>query len=58
MLSDPAISALLSLVGVVVLALTFIALAVHGKSNQVVTWKGFGVTFEIKPCRHCPLQVT
>lgn len=54
MLADATVSILASLIGLVILALTFVALAVRSKGNQVVTWKGLGVTFEIKPCRNCP----
>ena len=58
MLSDAAITILVSLVGLVVLALAIVTVAVRGKGNQAVIWKGFGVTFEIRPCRTCPSKPT
>lgn len=53
MLSDYAISIVASLTGIVVLAFSLMALSVRAKGNQVITWRGLGVTFEIKPCAKC-----
>lgn len=40
---------MLSGLGVVLLPIAVIIMAVKGSKNQVVTWRGFGVIFEIKP---------
>lgn len=52
-MTDNVIALILSLVGLFVLVFGFIALAVKSNGSQVVSWRGFGVTFEIKPCSHC-----
>lgn len=46
-------SILVSLVGLCILVLAFIAITVRSKGNQAVSWSGLGVTFEIKPCARC-----
>lgn len=46
----------LSGLGIVLLPLAVIIMAVKGSKNQVVTWRGFGVVFEIKPCSNCRIR--
>lgn len=46
----------LSGLGMVLLPLAAIIMVVKGSKNQVVTWRGFGVIFEIKPCSKCRLR--
>lgn len=44
----------LAFAGLIVILLSCVVLAVRNKGEQTVSWKGFGVTFEIKPCGDCP----
>lgn len=53
-LTDYVYTALFSLVGMCLLILSVVVLAIRGRSDRVVTWRGLGVTFEIKPCGKCP----
>lgn len=52
-MTDSVIALITSVVGLFLLLIGFIALAVRSNEQQVVSWKGFGVTFEIKPCARC-----
>lgn len=53
MVADSVITILVSIVGLCVLALAFLAITVRSRGNQAISWSGFGVTFEIKPCATC-----
>lgn len=53
MVVDSVVTMLVSLVGLCVLALAFLAITVRSRGNQAISWSGFGVTFEIKPCATC-----
>lgn len=46
-------SVLVTLVGLCILVLASIAITVKSRGNQVVSWHGLGITFEIKPCATC-----
>lgn len=50
---DTVTSVLVSLVGLCILVLAFVAITVKSRGNQAVSWSGLGVTFEIKPCATC-----
>lgn len=50
---DAITATLMSIVGLCILVLSFLAITVRSKGNQAVSWSGFGVTFEIKPCASC-----
>lgn len=52
-MSDYIIAAILSLGGVCFLILAVVVLAVRGRNDRAVSWRGLGVTFEIKPCARC-----
>lgn len=53
MVADSVTTILVSIVGLCVLVFAFLAITVRGRGNQAVSWSGFGVTFEIKPCAKC-----
>lgn len=53
MLGDSITTLLISLVGLCVIVVAFIALTVRSRGNQAISWRGFGVIFEIKPCAKC-----
>lgn len=47
------VTVVLALVGVVTLAIASVAITLKGKGDRVVSWRGFGVQFEIRPCAGC-----
>lgn len=47
---------MLSVLGVILLPLALVVLTVKGVGDKVVTWRGFGVVFEIKPCANCRIR--
>lgn len=53
-MADTLISVIGGLVGLLMLMLGCLVLALRGK-QRAVSWKGFGVTFEIRSCVHCPI---
>lgn len=53
-MSDAVTGIILSISGLVIVAISFAIIATRSKKDQVVSWRGFGVTFEIKPCGRCP----
>lgn len=53
MLGESITTLLVSVVGLCVLVFAFLAITVRSRGNQAVSWSGFGVTFEIKPCATC-----
>lgn len=55
MISESAFAAILMLLGVVVLCFCSIVLALKVRGDKVITWRGFGVTFTVCPCRECPV---
>lgn len=52
-MSEALTAAVVSLVGLLVIVVSCVVIAVRSHGKQVVSWKGFGVTFEIKPCATC-----
>ena len=48
----------LAIVGVMALVIASVVIAVKGKGDKVVSWRGFGVQFEIRPCTSCPTAKT
>lgn len=55
-MSDTLLAAVLSLVAGVFLLVGFVAITFRNKDDLVITWRGFGVTFEIKPCAKCDVR--
>lgn len=55
-ITDSIVALGITVIGVLIVSISVIALAVRGKRDQVVVWRGFGVTFEIKPCVRCPMK--
>lgn len=53
-MSDAITGIILSIGGLLIIAISFAVTATRSKKDQVVSWRGFGVTFEIKPCGQCP----
>lgn len=47
---------ILSVLGVILLPLALVVVTVKGRGDKVVTWRGFGVVFEIKPCANCRVR--
>lgn len=41
------------LVGLVLILLAFVALSIRS-GRKAISWRGFGVTFEIRSCAECP----
>lgn len=55
-MADSFTTLVVSLIGLLLLLIGFIVLAVKSNGKQVVSWRGFGVTFEIKPCSTCKMR--
>lgn len=55
-MSEAIVSIICSVLGVCVIVCCFVVLAIRGRGNQAITWKGFGVVFEIRPCRDCAMK--
>lgn len=54
-MSELFLTPILALIGVVVLCFCSIVLALKVKGDKVITWRGFGVTFAVRPCRERPI---
>lgn len=39
--------------GLIVVIIFAVFTQLRGKRGSSLSWKGFGVTFEVKPCRDC-----
>lgn len=52
-ISDTLFTAILFLVGFVVLAVSSVVLALRAKGDRAITWSGFGVRFSLTPCVNC-----
>lgn len=55
-ISDALFTAILCLVGFVVLAVSSVVLALRAKGDRAITWSGFGVCFNVTPCVSCKLR--
>lgn len=55
-ISDALVTAILFLVGFVVLAVSSVILALRAKGDRSITWSGFGVCFNVSPCFDCRLR--
>lgn len=55
-ISDALFTAILFLVGLVVLAVSSVVLALRAKGDRSITWSGFGVCFNVTPCVNCRLR--
>lgn len=55
-ISDALFTAILFLVGFVVLAVSSVVLALRVKGDRAITWSGFGVRFDVTPCVKCKLR--
>lgn len=54
-MSESLLAPVLALIGIAVLCFCSVVLALRVKGDKVITWRGFGVTFTVSPCRECPL---
>lgn len=52
-MTDTIFTAVVFLVGVVVLAASSVVLALRTKGDRAITWSGFGVCFNVTPCSSC-----
>lgn len=43
----------MAILGLALILLSMVLLSTKGRGDKVITWRGFGVVFEIKPCRDC-----
>lgn len=55
-MSETLAAAILSIVGLVLVAVAFVVLALRTRGQKAVRWRGFGVTFEIRPCVDCKFR--
>lgn len=53
-MTETLLTAILALVGIVVLAISSVVMAIRAKGDRAITWSGFGVSFHISPCTDCP----
>lgn len=52
-MTDAIITAVLGLIGVVVIAVSSVVMALKVTGDKSITWRGFGVSFQIQPCKDC-----
>lgn len=52
-MTDAIITAVLGLIGVVVIAVSSVVMALRVTGDKSITWRGFGVSFQIQPCKDC-----
>lgn len=53
-MTDALQSLIAGLVGLVLILFAFVALALRS-GRKAISWRGFGVTFEIRSCAECPV---
>lgn len=52
-MTDAILTAILGLMGVAVIAVSSVVMALKVSGDKSITWKGFGVSFQIQPCKDC-----
>lgn len=52
-MTDAILTAILGLVGMAVIAVSSVVMALKVGGDRSITWRGFGVSFEIRSCKSC-----
>lgn len=52
-MTDAILTAILGLLGIAVIAVSSVVMALKVTGDKSITWKGFGVSFQIQPCKDC-----
>lgn len=52
-MTDAILTAILGLLGIAVIAVSSVVMALKVNGDKSITWRGFGVSFQIQPCKDC-----